>query len=293
MHDFVEIAGGFRSRVEEALKKLFTPAGILTDADIPAPLVEPLRYALLGGGKRLRPVCCLAACATVSGRSDMALPAALAIEMLHNYTLVHDDLPCMDNDLLRRGQPTVHAKYGYGEAVLVGDALQAAAFEMLFRSPVSPERICRLANVFARAAGPAGVVGGQWEDCCVTASLSKERLDYIYAHKTGDLICAALDMGVLAGGGSDAEADAFHRYGLALGTAFQIIDDLLDADDPAKAEEISILRLMGKDEALALAKQTTDDGLRALDEVRPAGSEQEAAHALLRHLAISQISRTL
>ena len=123
MHDFVEIAGGFRSRVEEALKKLFTPAGILTDADIPAPLVEPLRYALLGGGKRLRPVCCLAACATVSGRSDMALPAALAIEMLHNYTLVHDDLPCMDNDLLRRGQPTVHAKYGYGEAVLVGDAL--------------------------------------------------------------------------------------------------------------------------------------------------------------------------
>lgn len=293
MHDFVEIAGSFRTRVEDALHALFTPAGILTDADIPAPLVEPMHYALLGGGKRLRPVLCLAACATVSGDAEAALPTALAIEVLHNYTLVHDDLPCMDNDLLRRGQPTVHAKYGYGEAVLVGDALQAAAFDLIFRSPVPADRLVKLGSVFARAAGPAGVVGGQWEDCCVKAAMSRNRLDYIYAHKTGDLICAALDMGAIAGGSGVAAVDAFHRYGLALGTAFQIIDDLLDADDPAKAEEISILRLMGKDEALALAKAVTDDGLRALDEIKTEGTAQTAAHALLRHLATSQISRTI
>ena len=124
--DFVTQAGPLRGLVEDELAKLFTPEGLLTDADVPPGLAEPMRYALLGGGKRLRPVLCLASCQAVCGDPAPALPAALAIEVLHNYTLVHDDLPCMDDDTLRRGRPTVHAKYGYGQAVLVGDALQAA-----------------------------------------------------------------------------------------------------------------------------------------------------------------------
>ena len=135
--DFVTQAGPLRGLVEDELAKLFTPEGLLTDAEVPPGLAEPMRYALLGGGKRLRPVLCLAACQAVCGDPAPALPAALAIEVLHNYTLVHDDLPCMDDDTLRRGRPTVHAKYGYGQAVLVGDALQAAAFQLALTPPKS------------------------------------------------------------------------------------------------------------------------------------------------------------
>ena len=137
MADFVAQAGPLRGLVEGELAKLFTPEGLLTDAEVPPGLAEPMRYALLGGGKRLRPVLCLAACQAVCGDPAPALPAALAIEVLHNYTLVHDDLPCMDDDALRRGRPTVHAKYGYGQAVLVGDALQAAAFQLALTPPKS------------------------------------------------------------------------------------------------------------------------------------------------------------
>ena len=133
--DFVTQAGPLRGLVEDELAKLFTPEGLLTDAEVPPGLAEPMRYALLGGGKRLRPVLCLAACQAVCGDPAPALPAALAIEVLHNYTLVHDDLPCMDDDAMRRGRPTVHAKYGYAQAVLVGDALQAAAFALALTPP--------------------------------------------------------------------------------------------------------------------------------------------------------------
>ena len=118
MSDFVTQAGPLRELVESELAKLFTSEGFLTDENVPPGLAEPMRYALLGGGKRLRPVLCLAACQAVCGDPAPALPAALAIEVLHNYTLVHDDLPCMDDDLLRRGRPTVHARYGYAQAVL-------------------------------------------------------------------------------------------------------------------------------------------------------------------------------
>lgn len=291
MHDFVEIAGAFRTQIEEAVTDLFTPAGLLTGDEIPAPLAEVMRYALRTPGKRLRPVLCLAACAAVSGDAAPALPAALAVETLHNYTLVHDDLPCMDNDLLRRGQPTVHAKFGYPEAVLAGDALQAAAFQLLLRSPVPAQRICEIADVFARAAGPAGVVGGQWEDCCVSGAVSQQRLAYVHRHKTGDLIQAALTMGAIAGGAAPPISAAFSRFGYALGTAFQIIDDLLDADDPAKAEELSILRLHTREDAIALAQKLTQQALRDLEALPPVAAGEQA-RALLCHLASDQLTRT-
>ena len=191
--DFVTQAGPLRELVEGELAKLFTPEGLLTDADVPPGLAEPMRYALLGGGKRLRPVLCLAACQAVCGDPAPALPAALAIEVLHNYTLVHDDLPCMDDDAMRRGRPTVHAKYGYAQAVLVGDALQAAAFELALLAPPG------CARILARAAGPAGVVGGQWVDVTSSPPHDAARVSYVHAHKTGDLIACACEMGAVAG----------------------------------------------------------------------------------------------
>lgn len=160
--DFVQQAAIYRTVVEAELKELFTSDGILDGDGIPEDLREPMQYAFLTGGKRLRPVLCLAACQAVSGSFEKAVPAALAIEALHTYTLVHDDLPCMDDDLLRRGQPTVHAKYGYAQGVLVGDALQAVAFDLALRSPVEPAILCTILRELAAAAGrrASSVVNG-------------------------------------------------------------------------------------------------------------------------------------
>ena len=362
--DFVTQAGPLRGLVEDELAKLFTPEGLLTDAEVPPGLAEPMRYALLGGGKRLRPVLCLAACQAVCGDPAPALPAALAIEVLHNYTLVHDDLPCMDDDTLRRGRPTVHAKYGYGQAVLVGDALQAAAFQLALTPPKShaesaehaethshtesaefvshaesaentepgspaggaaerseAEGVIRhsafgiqhsLCMALARAAGPAGVVGGQWVDVTSSPPHDEARVSYVHAHKTGDLIACACEMGAIAAGASPEEGfggssprSLAREYGRALGLAFQIVDDLLDAEDPAKASELSILRVCTPEEARARARAATERALRALDALAaiPAGrtgspdgrapSRPSAALALLRSLAEDQLSRTL
>ena len=300
MADFVTQAGPLRELVEGELAKLFTPEGLLTDAEVPPGLAEPMRYALLGGGKRLRPVLCLAACQAVCGDPAPALPAALAIEVLHNYTLVHDDLPCMDDDAMRRGRPTVHAKYGYAQAVLVGDALQAAAFELALLAPSG------CARILARAAGPAGVVGGQWVDVTSAPPHDAARVSYVHAHKTGDLIACACEMGAVAGGAASAEGfggnsprSLARDYGRALGLAFQIIDDLLDAEDPAKSSELSILRVATPEEARAQARAATEKALSSLAGLAgsPDGGApsrpQAAALALLRSLAEDQLSRTL
>ena len=351
--DFVTQAGPLRGLVEDELAKLFTPEGLLTDAEVPPGLAEPMRYALLGGGKRLRPVLCLATCQAVCGDPAPALPAALAIEVLHNYTLVHDDLPCMDDDTLRRGRPTVHAKYGYGQAVLVGDALQAAAFQLALTPPKShaestefvshaesaenaesgspaggsaerseAEGVVQhsafgiqhsLCMALACAAGPAGVVGGQWVDVTSSPPHDEARVSYVHAHKTGDLIACACEMGAIAAGASPEEGfggssprSLAREYGRALGLAFQIVDDLLDAEDPAKASELSILRVCTPEEARARARAATERALRALDALAaiPAGRTgspdgrapsrpQISALALLRSLAEDQLSRTL
>lgn len=312
MSDFVTQAGPLRERIESELDKLFTPDGLLTDADIPVGLVEPMRYALLGGGKRLRPVLCLAACQALCGDPAPALPAALAIELLHNYTLVHDDLPCMDDDQYRRGRLTVHAKYGYGKAVLVGDALQAAAFALV----LTPPKGCRLwvgaqlriARTLAQYAGPAGVIGGQWVDVTAEPPHDEARIDYVHTHKTGDLIRCAVAMGAIAAGASASQIQAASEYGLRLGLAFQQVDDVLDADDPAKANELSILRICPKAEALDRARANTDKALAALARIEPSkkgfaespASEETDGHhrrreafELLQALAESQISRTV
>ena len=191
-----------------------------------------MRHSLFAGGKRLRPILC-AACAEACGapRAAALFPAA-AIECLHTYTLIHDDLPCMDDDDLRRGVPTCHKVYGEAIALLAGDALQALAFELAAQTPVAALEIVR---ELAAAAGSRGVVGGQVEDMLGEHLPPDEaRLRFIQQHKTGDLIVCACRMGVRAAGGSPAALAAATRYAAALGEAFQIADDLLNETSTAE-----------------------------------------------------------
>ena len=199
--------------------------GLLTEMR-PAALFDAMRHAVMAGGKRVRPQICLAAAMAVGGRVGDAMYPACAIELLHNYTLVHDDLPSMDNDTERRGRPTVWAKYGEANAVLAGDALQALAFRAAAMAPRNAGRI-----VAELAEAGVGVVRGQVED------LDGDDVDFIYHHKTADLFIAAAAMGAYAGGGSEADVDRLRSYALNLGLAFQFEDDLLDGDSPYSREE--------------------------------------------------------
>ena len=291
--DFVKQATKYRTVVDSELKKLFTPEGLIKNRDIPSGLSEPMRYAFLTGGKRLRPVLCLAACQAVSGNFEKALPSALAIEALHTYTLVHDDLPCMDNDLLRRGQPTVHAKYGYAEGVLVGDALQAVAFDLVLRTPADAETVRQMMRELVSAAGPYGVIGGQWVDVTAKPPHDVARVAYVHDHKTADLIRCSVSMGGIAGGADRVQMQAFEQYGYSLGVAFQIIDDLLDADDPAKTGEMSILQVMDRDHAKEQAVAVTHRALEALEGFAVTDPARTEAVSLLRNLAEDQLHRNL
>ena len=234
----------------------------------PAILVEAMRHAVLSGGKRLRPILCLAAAEAAGGSAADARCAATAVELLHTYTLVHDDLPCMDNDLLRRGQPTVHARYGEAIAVLTGDALQTLAFEMLANTPERrPGTVARLVKELAAAVGFAGVIGGQVEDIRFAAAPTRDVIDFVFQHKTADLFKAACRLGALAAGGDEDAVDKLSRFADALGFAFQIIDDLLDAPSASAdaAPELSCLAVMSADEARDWAHSLTAQAVAALD----------------------------
>ena len=226
-----------RAEVETALAAALPPT-----ADIPPVVADAMRYSLTAGGKRLRPVLCLASADAVGGDRAAAMPAAVAIELIHTYSLIHDDLPAMDNDTMRRGRPTLHVVAGEGMAILAGDGLLTEAFALLSRSargatPETAARMLRTIDVIATAAGPIGMVGGQAIDLsCVTPdpsgrvapALDAEALKAMHARKTGALIRAAATSGaILAGGGDDAVAAIAAAAG-ELGLAFQIVDDVLD-----------------------------------------------------------------
>ncbi len=192
-------------------------------------LLEAMRYSVLAGGKRLRPMLALEFCRVCGGDLSAALPAACALELLHTYSLIHDDLPCMDDDDLRRGKPSNHKVFGECTAVLAGDALQAFAFETVLSAPLPPERTLRCAQLLADTAGPDGICGGQqldleWEG----RALTQPELLEIHSRKTCALIRAACLMGVAAAGGSAEQTSAAARYADSLGLAFQIRDDMLD-----------------------------------------------------------------
>jgi farnesyl diphosphate synthase len=199
-------------------------------AAAPAGLGEAMRYGVLDGGKRLRPLLVLAACEALAGEREAALRAAVAVELIHAYSLVHDDMPCMDNDVLRRGKPTVHVKYGQAQAMLAGDAMQALAFEVLTPDDgIAPALQARLVALLARSAGHAGMAGGQAIDLAATGrSLDENALRDMHRRKTGALLQASVLMGA-ACGQPDARAwSALTDYGAALGLAFQVVDDILD-----------------------------------------------------------------
>ncbi len=223
------------------------------DCNLPGPdarprmLHEAMRYAVLGGGKRLRPILSVAACEAVGGEREVVMPVACAVELIHTYSLIHDDLPCMDDDDLRRGKPTCHKKYGEAAALLAGDALLTLAFEWASRVKVNdPRRLARIIGALAEAAGSRGMVGGQAADLAATGTAPDgEQLEYIHTHKTADLITASVVSGGLVGNGNDEQISVLRRFGLHLGMAFQFIDDVLDCTSSVE----TLGKTPGKDEA--------------------------------------------
>ena len=198
--------------------------------DAPASLGLVMRYGVLDGGKRVRPLLVLAAAASVDGLHDAALRAACAVELIHAYSLVHDDMPCMDNDILRRGKPTVHVRFGVAQAMLAGDAMQALAFEVLTPDAgVPPALQARLCSLLARAAGHAGMAGGQAIDLAsIGLPLNEHALRDMHHRKTGALLQASVLMGAACGSATAQQWAALSDYGDALGLAFQVVDDILD-----------------------------------------------------------------
>ena len=214
----------YKELIDSELIKYFRNKNISYDG-----LLEAMDYSLTAGGKRIRAILVLEFCRMCGGDINKALPVACAIEMLHAYSLIHDDLPCMDNDDLRRGKPTNHKVYGECTAVLAGDALQAEAFGTILRSELSSQARADCAEILADAAGADGICGGQYLDMISEGKvLSEQELDEVNSRKTGALIIAACQMGVIAGGGNGNQLQAAAQIGAALGAAFQIRDDMLD-----------------------------------------------------------------
>ena len=200
-------------------------------SDAPAGLGTAMRYGVLDGGKRVRPLLVLAAAKAVHGLREAALRAACAVELIHAYSLVHDDMPCMDNDVMRRGKPTVHVQFGEAQAMLAGDAMQALAFEVLTPDEgVPPALQARLCSLLARSAGPAGMAGGQAIDLVsIGQPLDEHTLRDMHHRKTGALLRSSVLMGAACGTVDAAQWSALADYGDAVGLAFQVVDDILDA----------------------------------------------------------------
>ncbi|MEN9417556.1 MAG: hypothetical protein RI988_1176 [Pseudomonadota bacterium] len=246
--------------------------------DAPAGLGEAMRYGVLDGGKRLRPLLVLAASEAVAGHAAAALRAAVAVELIHAYSLVHDDMPCMDNDVMRRGKPTVHVRYGEAQAMLAGDAMQALAFEVLTpESGVPPPMQARLCALLARAAGHAGMAGGQAIDLAsVGKPLTEEQLRDMHRRKTGALLRGSVIMGAACGEPGSAVCEALDAYGAAIGLAFQVIDDVLDvtqgtdklgktAGKDVHSNKPTYVTAMGVEAALAYARSLRDGAHEALE----------------------------
>ncbi|WP_284466301.1 polyprenyl synthetase family protein [Diaphorobacter nitroreducens] len=258
------------ARVEDALSHWVCP-------DAPAGLGEAMRYAVLDGGKRLRPLLVLAACEAVGGNAQAALRAACAVELIHAYSLVHDDMPCMDNDVMRRSKPTVHVRFGEARALLAGDALQALAFELLTpEDGVPPAMQARLCRELARAAGADGMAGGQAIDLAsVGLQLSEDQLRQMHRLKTGALLQASVVMGAVCGQTPEGTLRALSDYGAAMGLAFQVVDDVLDvtqdsatlgktAGKDAASDKPTYVSLMGLEAARAHAEALRAQALAAL-----------------------------
>ncbi len=253
-------------------------------ADAPAGLGLAMRYGVLDGGKRVRPLLVLAAAQAVQGRAQAALRAACAVELIHAYSLVHDDMPCMDNDVLRRGKPTVHVQFGQAQAMLAGDAMQALAFEVLTPEVgVPPELQARLCRLLARAAGQAGMAGGQAIDLAsVGQPLGEHALRDMHHRKTGALLQASVLMGAACGTTDAVAWRALSDYGDAIGLAFQVVDDILDVTQAST----TLGKTAGKDADNNKPTYVTVLGLAAAK--RHAAELRDAALAALARSGLTQ-----
>jgi geranylgeranyl diphosphate synthase type II len=270
----------------------------LRERDIPERLLTAMEYSLLAGGKRLRPVLCLSCAALCGLEEDKALPFAASIELIHSYSLIHDDLPAMDNDDLRRGKPTNHKLFGEATAILAGDGLLTEAFACMADTPLPPERVLAALGELASAAGAAGMVGGQMLDMEYTGAgkADIQELAVMHARKTGALIRASCLCGGILAGANAGQTIPLARYGTAFGAAFQIVDDILDCT--GTAEQLG--KTPGKDTAQGKLTYPALLGLErsrelALEQARLAQSSLDMFSgpeaAFLRNLALSQVKR--
>lgn len=281
-----------QARVDAALEKLFVaPREELTR------IYAAMRYSVVNGGKRVRPLLAYAACEALGGEAERADGAACAVELIHAYSLVHDDLPAMDDDDLRRGQPTTHIAYDEACAILAGDGLQALAFEVIGNAqlnPQDPKTRLDMLMLLARAAGSAGMVGGQAIDLeSVGRKIDQAALETMHRHKTGALIEASVQLGALASGRANADAlEALRRYAEAVGLAFQVQDDILDVESDTATlgktqgkdqahDKPTYPALLGLDAAKAYALALRDQALAALEGF---GDSAEPLRALARYI---------
>ena len=264
-------ANEYKKLVDSKLSEFFNPSGMSYDG-----LLESMHYSLTAGGKRIRPALVLEFCRISGGDVEKALPVACAIEMLHTYSLIHDDLPCMDNDDLRRGKPTNHVVYGECTATLAGDALQAEAFGTIARSELPAENKIACVEILADAVGSDGMCAGQYLDMVGESKrLTEEELDDINSRKTGALLIAACRMGVAAAGGSGEMLEAAAHYGACVGAAFQIRDDILDVistseelgkpiGSDAQEHKNTYMPLLGESKCMEMIEKLTNQAKSAL-----------------------------
>lgn len=264
-------ANEYKNLVDSKLSEFFNPSGMSYDG-----LLESMHYSLTAGGKRIRPTLVLEFCRISDGDVEKALPVACAIEMLHTYSLIHDDLPCMDNDDLRRGKPTNHVVYGECTATLAGDALQAEAFGTIARSELPAENKIACVEILADAVGSDGMCAGQYLDMVGESKrLTEEELDDINSRKTGALLIAACRMGVAAAGGSGDMLEAAAHYGACVGAAFQIRDDILDVistseelgkpiGSDAQEHKNTYMALLGESKCMEMIEKLTNQAKSAL-----------------------------
>ena len=267
---FKDVMADYQKTVEDYLQTLFTE-------DAPQKqLFDAMRYSLLAGGKRIRPILTLEFCRVCGGDMEKAMPFAAAIEMVHTYSLIHDDLPCMDNDDLRRGKPTCHKVFGETNAVLAGDALQSAAYGAVLSSPVAPERTAAMAKTLAFAAAEQGMCGGQYLDTSKEGlPVTEDELYEIHRRKTGALLRAACVMGIQCAGGTAEQVSAAEDFAMNLGLAFQIRDDVLDTvstvdelgkpiGSDAAEKKTTFVSLLGVEECSRLVHEHTEKAKSAI-----------------------------
>jgi geranylgeranyl diphosphate synthase, type II len=279
--------------IDSALEELFPVA-----AGLQKKVVEAARYSLFAGGKRIRPILCLAASDVCGGSVEAVIPAACALEMIHTYSLIHDDLPAMDNDDFRRGVPTNHKVYGEAIAVLAGDALLTEAFEFLAmcrNHGISADKILQVIRIAVTASGYRGMIGGQVLDLeCENRKVDLATVEYMHIHKTGALLSASLEIGAILGGADDVRIKALKRYGHHMGLAFQITDDLLDVEGDAVVmgkqpgsdlakNKMTYPALLGLAQSKDAAKEHVD---RALEALNSFGEKAEPLRAIARYLLV-------